>query len=212
MFHTSMWALGAVVSGTRKQDSGGEDADDARVDQDAVRRMAGRDPDALAQLYDRYSRLVYSFALHIVGDQAEAEDVVQEVFSQAWAQAPRYAADRGAVAAWLLTITRSRAIDCVRARRARPDSEPADESQLQGLVDPAAPHDVGVLTREQIGRLRDAMANLPPLQRVVVEMAYFEGLTQSEIAARLEEPLGTVKTRARLALLKLRQAMTGSTV
>jgi RNA polymerase sigma-70 factor (ECF subfamily) len=204
-----MWALGAVFSGTGKQESSRDEADDARVDQDAVRRMAGRDPDALAELYDRYARLIYSFALHIVSDQAEAEDVVQDVFSQAWAQAPRYVARRGAVAAWLMTMTRSRAIDRVRARRARPDSQPADESQLEGLPDPAEPHDLGVLTREQIRRLRDAMANLPLLQRVVVEMAYFEGLTQSEIAARLEEPLGTVKTRARLALLKLRQAMTG---
>jgi RNA polymerase sigma-70 factor (ECF subfamily) len=173
--------------------------------------MAGHDPDALAELYDRYARAIYSLALHIVGDQADAEDVVQDVFSQAWVQAPRYEASRGAVAAWLLTITRSRAIDRLRAHRARPDSEPADERQLLGLVDPAEPHDQGILTREQIGRLRDAMAGLPILQRVVVEMAYFEGLTQTEIAARLDEPLGTVKTRARLALLKLREALTGST-
>ena len=173
--------------------------------------MAGHDPDALAELYDRYARPIYSLALHIVGDQSEAEDVVQEVFSQAWAQAWRYEAARGAVAAWLLMIARSRAIDRLRARRARPDSEPAREGQLLGLVDPAEPHDLGVLTREQNRRLRDAMARLPALQRLVVQMAYFEGLTQSEIAARLDEPLGTVKTRVRLALLKLREAMTGST-
>jgi RNA polymerase sigma-70 factor (ECF subfamily) len=206
-----MLALGAVFSATGKPDSSREWAEDPRVDQDAVRRMAGRDPDALAELYDRYARLIYSFALHIVGDQRDAEDVVQEVFSQAWAQAPRYEVDRGAVAAWLLAIARSRAIDRLRARRARPDSEPADERQLRDLVDPAEPHDLGVLTREQIKRLREALAALPVLQRVVVEMAYFEGLTQSEIAARLDEPLGTVKTRVRLALLKLREAMTGST-
>lgn len=206
-----MWALGAVFSGADKPKSNREWADDARVDQEAVRRMAGRDPDALAELYDRYARLIYSFALRIVGDQAEAEDVVQDVFSQAWAQAPRYQASRGAVAAWLLTISRSRAIDRLRARRARPDSEPADDSQLRGLVDPAEPHDAGVFTREQIARLRGAMGSLPVLQRVAIEMAYFEGLTQSEIAARIDEPLGTVKTRVRLALLKLREAMTGST-
>lgn len=206
-----MWLLCAVITGTGKRESGREWAEDARVDREAVRRMAGRDPDALAELYDRYARTIYSFALHIVGDQAECEDVVQDVFSQAWAQASRYEASRGAVAAWLLTMTRSRAVDHLRARRARPDSEPADELQLLGLIDPAEPHDVGFLTREQIRRLRDAMTRLPVLQRVVVEMAYFEGLTQSEIAARLEEPLGTVKTRVRLALLKLREAMKGST-
>ena len=206
-----MWPFGAVFSATGKSDSSREWAEDPRVDRDAVGRMAGRDPDALAELYDRYARLIYSFALQIVGDQRDAEDVVQDVFSQAWAQAARYEVNRGAVAAWLLSITRSRAIDRLRARRARPDSEPSDERQLRDLVDPAEPHDLDVLTREQIARLREALAALPVLQRVVVEMAYFEGLTQSEIAARLEEPLGTVKTRVRLALLKLREAMTGST-
>jgi RNA polymerase sigma-70 factor, ECF subfamily len=206
-----MWALGAVFTGTGTRESSRESAEDARADQEAVCRMAGHDPDALAELYDRHARPVYSLALRIVGDQAEAEDVVQEVFSQAWAQAFRYEATRGAVAAWLLMIARSRAIDRLRAHRARPDSEPANESQLRDLVDPAEPHDLHVLTREQTGRLRDAMARLPVLQRLVVEMAYFEGLTQSEIAARLDEPLGTVKTRVRLALLKLREAMTGAT-
>ena len=172
--------------------------------------MARLDPDGLTELYDRYSRAIYSFALHIVGEQAEAEDVVQDVFSQAWAQAPRYESSRGAVAAWLLTMTRSRAIDRLRSRRARPDSVPADESQLRGLVDPAEPHDLGLFTREQVKRVRSAMSRLPVMQRVVIDMAYFEGLSQSEIAERLGEPLGTVKTRARLGLLKLREALTES--
>jgi len=208
-----MWVLWAVigrVGSGQPGEAGRGSAEDARVDQDAVRRMARHDPDALADLYVRYARAIYSFALHIVGEQAEAEDVVQEVFSQAWAQAPRYEATRGAVVAWLLRMTRSRSIDRVRARRARPDSENADESQLRDLVDPAEPPDLGLLTRDQITRLRGAMARLPVMQRVVIEMAYFEGLTQTEIAARLAEPLGTVKTRVRLGLLKLREAMTES--
>ena len=205
-----MWALGAVFTGTGAPEPARGLAEDALADQGAVRRMAGHDPDALAELYDRYARLIYSLGLHILSDQAEAEDVVQDVFSQAWQQASRYEASRGTVAAWLLTMTRSRAIDRLRARRSRPDSEPANENQLRDLIDPGEPHDLLVLTREQIRRLRDAMARLPVLQRLAVEMAYFEGLSQSEIATRLDEPLGTVKTRVRLALVKLREAMTGS--
>jgi RNA polymerase sigma-70 factor (ECF subfamily) len=172
--------------------------------------MAGHDADALAEIYDRHARAVYSLALRIVGEQAEAEDVVQDVFSQAWGQASRYTPDRGPVVAWLLTMTRSRAIDRIRARRARPDAEAADETQLSGLTDSAQLQDLRLLTSEQVGQLRGALARLPALQRVAIEMAYFEGLTQSEIAARLDEPLGTVKTRVRLALLKLREALTES--
>ena len=205
-----MWALGAAIFGTGLRESGHGLPEDAHADREAVRRMAGHDPDALAALYDRYARLMYSLVLHILGDQADAEDVVQEVFSQAWQQASRYEASRGTVAAWLVTMTRSRAIDRLRARRSRPDSEAADEKQLRDLMDPGVPHDLRVLTREEVGRLRNAMARLPALQRLAVEMAYFEGLSQSEIAARLGEPLGTIKTRVRLALLKLREAMTGS--
>src|SRR4029453_615020 len=108
---------------------------EARIDEEAVARMARRDADGLAALYDRYSRAVYSFALHILGQQTEAEEVVQDVFVQAWAQASRYESRRGAVGAWLLTMTRSRAIDRLRARRARPDVAQAEESQLRRLVD-----------------------------------------------------------------------------
>jgi RNA polymerase sigma-70 factor (ECF subfamily) len=205
-----MWVLGAVIDNAGRVERDRSSADALRIDQEAVRRMAQRDPDGLAQLYDHYSRAVYSFALHIVGEQAEAEDVVQEVFAQAWAQAPRYESSRGAVPAWLLTMTRSRAIDRLRTRRARPDSGSADEGQLQRLVDPGAPQDVGLFTRDQITRVRSAISRLPTMQRVVIEMAYLEGLSQRDIAERLDVPLGTIKTRARLALLKLREALTES--
>lgn len=192
--------------------AGGREADRmsaqaAHSDQEAVRRVARGDADALAELYDRHARAVFSLALHIAGDQAAAEDVVQEVFSQAWAQASRYEPARGSVAGWLLIMTRSRAIDRLRTERARPDSAQADEGQLQMLVDPADTHDARLFSRDRIDRLRRALARLPILQRVVIEMAYFEGLTQSQIAQRLDEPVGTVKTRVRLGLLKLREAM-----
>ena len=201
-----MWVFLAAISRIGEVKRGR--AEDVRGDQEAVKRMAGRDADALAEIYDRHSRAVYSLALRIVGEQADAEDVVQEVFSQAWGQASKYTPERGPVVAWLLTMTRSRAIDRVRARRARPDGEIADALQLSGLTDSAQLQDLTLLTREQVGFLRGALERLPALQRVAIEMAYFEGLTQSEIAARLDEPLGTVKTRVRLALLKLREALT----
>lgn len=205
-----MWVLCAVLQTAGKQEPERAGPDAVRLDEDAVRRMAQRDPDGLADLYDRYSRAVYSFALHIVGEQSDAEDVVQDVFTQAWSQAPRYQSSRGAVPAWLLMITRSRAIDRLRSRRARPDSPVTDVVQLDRLPDPSALQDERVFTRDEIARVRSAMLRLPFLQRAVIEMAYLEGLSQREIAERLETPVGTIKTRARLALVKLREALAGS--
>jgi RNA polymerase sigma-70 factor (ECF subfamily) len=185
-------------------------AEDRQADEDAIRRVARGDTGALAELYDRHARGVYSLALRIVEDQAEAEDVVQEVFSQAWTQASRHDTSRGAVGAWLMMMARSRAIDRVRSRRARPDLPIADDRVFHTLPDPGLPQDLALLVREQADRLRAALATLPLLQRIALELAYFEGLTQSEIAERLEQPLGTVKTRMRLALIKLREAFAGA--
>jgi RNA polymerase sigma-70 factor (ECF subfamily) len=202
-----MWAVSdrwPPVSGSARQGS-----DDRRVDQDLIGRVARGDEDALANLYDRHERAVYSLVFRIVRDQGEAEDVVQEVFSQAWAQASRHDAARGAVAAWLLTIARSRAIDRIRARRARPDNAAADEREVGELRDPVRPQDAELLSREQQAEVRSALERLPVLQRIAIELAYYEGLSQSEIAERLEQPLGTIKTRMRLALLKLREALAG---
>ena len=171
--------------------------------------MADGEPEALAAVYDRHIRAVFGLAMRVLQDQSDAEDVVQEVFSQAWTQAKRYDATRGSAASWLLTIARSRAIDKLRSRRAKPDSAPlSHETAVVELPDPGLGAEHGVMTAESAARLRAALAALPLIQRTAIEPAYFEGLTQTQIAERLEQPLGTVKTRIRTGLLKLREALT----
>jgi RNA polymerase sigma-70 factor (ECF subfamily) len=199
-----MWLLWAVIAGP---DSSGW-TDDRAADRADLDRIARGDHEGLAALYDRHARPVYSLALRILQDQGDAEDIVQEVFSQAWRQAARYDASRGAVAAWLLTLARSRAIDRLRARRARPERAP-DDRRAAVAVDPRVLPDLLILSAEQVGLVRAALDALPVLQRVAIELAYYEGLTHVEIAERLEQPLGTVKTRIRLALGKLRDALAG---
>jgi RNA polymerase sigma-70 factor (ECF subfamily) len=200
-----MWAVWAVVAGS---DVSARQTDDPGVDRTLLARMAQGDGDALADLYDRHARPVYSLAVRILRDGRDAEDVVQEVFAQAWRQASRYTATRGAVVAWLLTLTRSRAIDRLRARRARPDGM-SDDAATIPLVDASPPIEHQLLSAEQIARVRAALDDLPLLQRVAIELAYFEGLSHVEIADRLEQPLGTVKTRIRLAMGKLREMLGG---
>jgi RNA polymerase sigma-70 factor (ECF subfamily) len=177
-------------------------------DRATVDRMARGDGSALADLYDRHARAIYSLAVRILADAAEAEDVVQDVFAQAWRQATRYDPLRAPVAGWLMIITRARALDRLRRRRSR---------IVAVELDPATPHprdpDVSqemlAITAEQAERVRGALGELPDSQRTAIELAYYEGLSQSDIAERLQQPLGTVKTRIRSGLLKLREALTG---
>jgi RNA polymerase sigma-70 factor (ECF subfamily) len=176
-----------------------------------VARASQGDETALATLYDLHSRAVYSLALRIVHDEADAEDVLLDVFDQAWRQAGRYDARRGTVAGWLLNLARSRAIDRLRARRARPDTAAATGDVALALL-PAHAADPGdaLAAARDAEKVRRALSELPVLQRLAIELAYFEGLTQSEIAERLEQPLGTVKTRIRNGLLKLREVLSGT--
>jgi RNA polymerase sigma-70 factor, ECF subfamily len=156
--------------------------------------------EAAAELYDRYAGQVFALARRIVGNETDAEDVVQEVFSQAWRSAARYDRARGSVIGWLLMITRTRAIDKIRARRARPDTFDAVPPDM--LPASQAPDEIEVA--EQAAVVRAALLSLPDAQRTALELAYYEGLTQAEIAARLSEPLGTIKTRIRTGLMSLR--------
>ena len=184
-------------------------AEDQAADRAALARMARGDHDALAELYDRHARPVFSLAFRILQDHADAEDIVQEAFAQAWAQAARYDMQRGAVAAWLLTLTRSRAIDRLRSKRARPD-RPASEPAVVDVADAAATPDLQLLSAEQVDQVRGALRELPALQRVTLELAYYEGLSHAEIAEQLEQPLGTVKTRIRQGMIRLRDALAGT--
>jgi RNA polymerase sigma-70 factor (ECF subfamily) len=163
-----------------------------------IRRLVAGDHEALGDLYDRYAGLVNALALRVLRDAAEAEDVVQEVFVQIWRQAGRFDPSRGSAEAWLCTMARTRALDRLRRRAARRE-EPGAE--MPGLGPVETPRN------EEAYAVRTALDGLSADQRRALELAYYEGLTQSEIAARLGEPLGTVKTRIRTAMIRLREAL-----
>ncbi len=194
-----MWLLAMAVgrAGLRVVES----APDRRL----LERIARGDEGALRELYDLHAKAVYSLAVRILRNQSDAEDIVQEVFSQAWRQSARYDAARASVTGWLLMQTRSRAIDRLRARQARPEGFEVDVA-LE-TADSAPGPEFEAVRAEQANRVRLALDQLPFLQRTALELAYYEGMTQSEIAERLEQPLGTVKTRIRQGLLRLRDAL-----
>lgn len=175
-----------------------------------LQRIAARDTAALAELYDRHSRLIFSLVLRILQDRGEAEDVLQETFIRVWNRADVYDPRVGAPLPWIVRVARNRAIDRVRARRVRaavdaPGVEPAAAEPMPdtGIQSPEA----AVLEAERRLRLTDALAGLPPEQRQLIEAAFFEGYTHSELADRFGLPLGTVKTRIRAGMLAMRQGL-----
>ena len=171
-----------------------------------VARMARGDVQAFERFYDRYASLAFGLIRRVVGERDAAEDVLQEVFWQVWKEAGAYDPARGSVEAWLVMRAKTRAIDRLRARRraAQVGAAPLAEA---AAVDAAPAGDDVAAAVESRGVVEGLLARLPEAQRRVIELAFIGGLTQVEIAARLGEPLGTVKTRCRLALERLRAMM-----
>jgi RNA polymerase sigma-70 factor, ECF subfamily len=180
-------------------------------DQAVVEAMAAGDERAAGVLYDRHAPVMYGLALRLVTEPADAEEVVLEAFAQAWRDASRYMPGRGSVQGWLTMIVRSRALDVVRARirRARTvDSAAAEGHDAPVAMSAGSPApDQSVEDTERSTALGAALRTLPEPQRHAIELAFFEGLTHQEVAERLREPLGTIKTRIRLGMLKLREML-----
>ena len=174
-------------------------------DQALLERVAGKDSQALADLYDRYAPVALALAGRILGDRSEAEDVLQVVFTKVWTDAARYDPSKGSPTSWLLSWVRNGAIDRLRRREALQRATANSAGLAAASRDDAHGHDEP--SAEERERLKSAVAALPADQRQVIELAYFEGLSQTQIAQRLGEPLGTVKTRVRLGMAKLRQAL-----
>ena len=181
----------------------GSNADDVAL----MRRMVEADETALGALYDRWVRSLYSLVLHLLKDPDEAEDVVEETFWQAWRKADSYEPSRGAVSTWLLTIGRRKALDRLRARKRSREDLIGDDRSLADLPSSAPDPSIDVEGAELRESVRLALNDLPSEQRQVLELGYFNGLSQSEIADVTGQPLGTVKTRMRLAMQKLREPL-----
>ncbi|HEU0167286.1 MAG TPA: sigma-70 family RNA polymerase sigma factor [Chloroflexota bacterium] len=182
------------------------------TDDELMRRVAQGDSDALAQLFRRYAGAVYSLAYRMLNDREGAEDLLNEVFVRVWRQAPSFDSHRGKFSTWLMSVARNLGIDELRSRRARPqraDPLSPDDPDMD-LVDEREDVERDVWQAERRRLIRQALRELPPAQRQALELAYFEGLTQTEIAERLGDPLGTVKTRVRLGLHKLRDLLLGT--
>lgn len=174
-----------------------------------IQQLRDRDPDGLAAAYDRYARSVYSLLVRITRDKSAAEDLLQELFLRVWNHARDFDASRGNLELWILTIARNIAIDYTRSAGSRFASRLDATEHLDALCskgNPSAPES----RITNVESIRKAFAALSVEEKRVMELAYFEGLSQSEIAGRLQQPLGTVKSRVRAALQRLRTALTGT--
>jgi RNA polymerase sigma-70 factor (ECF subfamily) len=173
---------------------------DAVSDNVLIEGVSAKDQGAMAAVFDRYAGLVYSIALRVLKDSASAEDVMQEIFFEVWKNPQSFAPGRGSLAGWLAVVARNRAIDLLR--RSKP-SDPVEEVVLLSQTDLSAEAERNIL----MGKIRATLLRLPSDQQYSLELAFFEGLSHSEIAAQTGIPLGTVKTRIRSALLSLREAV-----
>jgi RNA polymerase sigma-70 factor (ECF subfamily) len=174
----------------------------AEDDSDLVARMQRRDPQALAELYDRYGRIVYSLILRVVRDGGIAEDLVQETFLRVWNRVHGFDAQKGSIGPWLLAVARNRAIDYLRSAGGRERTAlEFEENEHPSLY---CDMEKDILSADNARKVKSAVEKLTPNQRQVIELAYFEGLSQTEMAERMGQPLGTVKTWVRTALKNLR--------
>jgi RNA polymerase sigma-70 factor, ECF subfamily len=171
-----------------------------------VRRLKAHEPKAMNELYDRYGRVAYSLIYRIVRNSSTAEDLVQETFLRVWNRVQSFDAERGALGAWVLTVARNRAIDYLRSVDGRMEASAIELDHLErpGLF---AKLDATALAIDRVRRLKSAFEKLTPAQRQVIELAYYEGMSQTEMAERLKQPLGTVKTWTRSALKILRDEL-----
>lgn len=199
-----------MLSDTKTPKQVGEEDYTSLSDQQLVARLVERDPNALTAIYDRYIRPIYSLAIKMMGRRERAEEVVQEVFIKLWRKPYSYDPQRGAFINWILGVTHNQAIDELQRERnhertvshALPVA--GEEEQSIDVPDLSADPAEAAWFSVRMDIVREALQRLPVAQRQVVELAYFSGLTQAEIAVRLTEPLGTIKTRTRLALQKLK--------
>jgi RNA polymerase sigma-70 factor (ECF subfamily) len=183
--------------------------DYTRLNDETLLRLISRSQEnALSELYDRYSRLVYSVALNTLSDPGRAEEVTQDVFIRVWEKASTYDADQGRVVSWLTSITRHRSIDLFRQSRSKGETMAVSWQEFEFLDPPDGQNvewEVDLAQRQQ--RVQRAVAQLPSEQKQALGLAFFQGMTHPEIAAALHEPLGTVKTRIRLGMQKLRDLL-----
>ena len=182
--------------------------DSNAFDAQLMARVVARDPHALRALYDRHSGMVYGLSLRILRQASEAEDLVQDVFLHLWRQASRFDAERGVFLGWLVSLTRNRAIDRLRAGRTRDKKTDAYEAERQSdVAPPAADPNEAAYVAELREAVNAALGTLPEPQRAALELAYFGGFSHSEIAEQLDTPLGTIKARIRQGMMKLRDAL-----
>ena len=175
------------------------------TDEELIRRIMRAEPEAARVLYGRYGRLVYSLAQQVIGDTAAAEEITQDVFLLVWEKAGTYRAEKARVVTWIARIARNRAIDVLRQHRSRETRSRGAWEELKKDAETPAPDPGERLETQRLhAQVREAVSSLPPEQKAALTLAYFQGLTHQEIASQLGEPLGTIKTRIRAAMQKLR--------
>jgi RNA polymerase sigma-70 factor, ECF subfamily len=193
---TSIGTLNPMMISERSNDNDGSGPSDGLL----LESVRNKNRQAMADVFDRYGGMVYSVALRVLKDKEDAEDVMQDIFFQLWNKPEAFVQGRGSLGAWLMVVTRNRAIDRIRRRKA---TDSPDDVALLSQTNLAAEAERNVLME----KVRDVLKNLPPEQLKSLELAYFEGLSHSQIAEQTGDPLGTVKTRIRLALIGLRKAL-----